>query len=401
MLRALAFALVTPLASGCALERPTSLSCPAFVDARPLVAETGQGIPADPIPRAMQDTVATMAAAEAEIAAALRAEIGRSPGRDVTFQVVTLSAGGQFGAFGAGFLTGWSENPVTPRPDFNLVTGVSAGATLAPVAFAGPAFDPLLAFWRGADRDRILRLRPLPAWLVAPGLASPAPLEAFLSEALNPPLLGAVAAGHDDGRRLLVGAANLDTGAGEVFDLGAAAAQPGGAPCLREAILASAAIPALFPPRQINGALYADGGLREQVFLRAVEEARTDVTREMDAEVTVEAYLIVNGALRPPPGPVPDRLTSYTLRALDVLADEVLRDSIEEAVAFAESRPGWRLRGIRADLPADRCPAVREVIGGFDPCLTEALFDHGRAIGRSAPIDWLDAAELRALAAEL
>ena len=43
---------------------------------------------------------------------------------------ISLSAGGQWGAFGAGFLTGWSQNTVTPRPPFDLVTGVSAGAIL-------------------------------------------------------------------------------------------------------------------------------------------------------------------------------------------------------------------------------------------------------------------------------
>jgi hypothetical protein len=38
-------------------------------------------------------------------------------------QVLELSGGGQYGAFGAGFLNGWSEQGT--RPQFDLVTGIS------------------------------------------------------------------------------------------------------------------------------------------------------------------------------------------------------------------------------------------------------------------------------------
>ncbi|MGB3408798.1 MAG: patatin-like phospholipase family protein, partial [Jannaschia sp.] len=242
----------------------------------------------------------------------------------------------------------------------------------------------------------------VPGWLVAPSLADPAPLAGFLDRALDARLMDAIAAGHADGRRLLIAATNIDSGAGDIFDLGEAAVAGDGAPCLRDAILASAAIPALFPPRNINGALFADGGLRQQVFLDAIDDARGAVTRDMGVDVRVEAYLVVNGALRAPDTPVGDRLIDYTLRSLDTLADEVLRDSITEAVTFAESRPGWRLRGIRADLPRDTCATGGGAeIGGFDPCLTAALFDHGRAEGQRTPINWLSEAELRALADEL
>jgi len=69
------------------------------------------------------DEIAAEMAADA-IAQALE-QTRRGP---VTLNVLTLSSGGQYGAFGAGFLRGWGENATTPRPDFELVTGVSAGA---------------------------------------------------------------------------------------------------------------------------------------------------------------------------------------------------------------------------------------------------------------------------------
>lgn len=53
--------------------------------------------------------------------------------------ILILSGGGAKGAFGAGFLQGWgtvTEGP-TVRPEFDVVTGVSTGALIAPFAFVG------------------------------------------------------------------------------------------------------------------------------------------------------------------------------------------------------------------------------------------------------------------------
>ncbi|MEM7491051.1 MAG: patatin-like phospholipase family protein, partial [Pseudomonadota bacterium] len=54
-------------------------------------------------------------------------------------QFLALSGGGARGAFGAGLLVGWTESGT--RPSFDLVTGISAGALIAPFAFLGPEGD--------------------------------------------------------------------------------------------------------------------------------------------------------------------------------------------------------------------------------------------------------------------
>ena len=399
-MRLLLLLLALPLLAGCAVLRPQRVDCPAFAAGSLGAALSTQGgVLSEGEAARMTDRMAERA--EEGIEDALRARVaGVAPGRSVTFDVVTLSAGGQFGAFGAGFLSGWSGNG---RPEFEFVTGVSAGAILAPAAFAGPAFDGLLSYYDGLGRDGVLRLRPSLAWAAAPSVAVPAPLEAFLTRALDAELLATLAAGDAAGRQLLIGATNVDAGTAEVFDLGAAARAPGAALCIREAMLASAAIPGLFPPRDLNGALHADGGLRQHVFLRALERARRSVEAGSGVDIRVEAYLIVNGALLPPARPVDDALPAYVVRSVEILADEVLRASIEDALDFAEGRPDWRLRGMRAELPAGVCAGgVGEgEVGGFDPCLTAALFAHGRARAMERPIDWLDEAELRRLAREL
>jgi len=50
-----------------------------------------------------------------------------------------LSTGGAEGAYGAGFLNGWSA--AGTRPQFAAITGVSTGALMATYVFAGPQYD--------------------------------------------------------------------------------------------------------------------------------------------------------------------------------------------------------------------------------------------------------------------
>ena len=50
---------------------------------------------------------------------------------------LSLSGGGADGAFGAGVLNGWTARGT--RPSFEIVSGVSTGALIAPLAFLGPS----------------------------------------------------------------------------------------------------------------------------------------------------------------------------------------------------------------------------------------------------------------------
>ncbi len=55
---------------------------------------------------------------------------------------LALSTGAEDGAYGAGFLNGWTASG--QRPEFLVVTGVSSGAIIAVYAFAGPKYDATL-----------------------------------------------------------------------------------------------------------------------------------------------------------------------------------------------------------------------------------------------------------------
>src|SRR5437763_486070 len=72
----------------------------------------------------------------------------------------TPPARGLHSAYGVGVLKGWSDSGA--RPEFDVVTGVSAGALMSTFAFLGPQYDDFLrANLVGTRRQDFLRLRPL------------------------------------------------------------------------------------------------------------------------------------------------------------------------------------------------------------------------------------------------
>src|ERR1700685_23557 len=82
----------------------------------------------------------------------------RSPG---LLRQVPRGAGG---AFGAGALVGWSQRGT--RPDFQIVTGVSAGALIAPLAFLGQDWDlQLTEAFSGASTQHLMHANWLGALL--------------------------------------------------------------------------------------------------------------------------------------------------------------------------------------------------------------------------------------------
>src|SRR4029453_1120329 len=60
-------------------------------------------------------------------------------GPDKAITMLLISGGGENGAYGAGVLCGWSESG--ERPEFDVVTGVSTGGLIGPLAFLGRDYD--------------------------------------------------------------------------------------------------------------------------------------------------------------------------------------------------------------------------------------------------------------------
>ncbi|AQT67678.1 Patatin [Anaerohalosphaera lusitana] len=220
--------------------------------------------------------------------------------------ILALSGGGSKGAFGAGYLNGWSDTGT--RPQFNIVTGISTGALIAPLAFLGPEYDEELAIsYTTVETKDILRARGLLGNGILPLLfsesyATTKPLQRMIDGLLTPEVFRAIAAEHAKGRRLYIGTTNIDAQRMMVWDMGAIASSdhPDARKLFEKVMLASASIPGAFPPVlfevQIDGKLYdemhVDGGV-----ITGVIGYGSSLQKGLDTNAACNLYVIKNGKL--------------------------------------------------------------------------------------------------------
>ena len=189
---------------------------------------------------------------------------------------LVISGGGDNGAFGAGLLVGWSARG--DRPQFNLVTGISTGALTAPFAFLGREYDlTLREIYTQIGPNDIFTKRDLLAAFSNDAMADTTPLSNMISRYLDQPMIDKIAEEYRKGRLLLIATTNLDQGRPVIWNIGAIAEsrQPGARELIVKVLLASAAIPGMFPPVmfdvEIDGKqhqeMHVDGGAMAQAFL--------------------------------------------------------------------------------------------------------------------------------------
>ena len=222
--------------------------------------------------------------------------------------LLSVSGGGEDGAFGAGLLNGWTVEG--SRPVFTLVTGVSTGALTAPFAFIGSAADaPLRNVYTGVTLADIAIQRRMTAAIFDDAMSDTRPLFGTISRELGDDLLAAIAQGYREGRLLLIGTTNLDTQLPVVWNIGAIAnsGDPRAPNLIRRILLASAAIPGVFPPVlfdvQVDGRdyqeLHVDGGAVAQAFLypTAVAAQRRANMRARRPVPVIRTWLIRNARM--------------------------------------------------------------------------------------------------------
>jgi hypothetical protein len=220
---------------------------------------------------------------------------------DVSY--LAISGGGANGAFGAGLLFGWTQTGT--RPEFQIVTGVSAGALTAPFAFLGPAWDDQMRqAFLGEASVHLLRRRTF-LGLFTPGLFDGAVLRNLVRKYVTDELLRAIAAEHAKGRRLLVATTNLDTEQLVIWDMGAIAATGGAAAreLFATVMVASASVPVVFPPTMIEVSdgrhtfqeMHVDGGAESAFF--AIPQTLLLGTALTPDGYERHLYIIVNAQL--------------------------------------------------------------------------------------------------------
>ena len=301
-------------------------------------------------------------------------------GRRPVLTSLALSGGGSDGAFGAGLLGGWTASG--KRPEFDLVTGVSTGALTAPFAFLGPSYDEALRLvFTQSDTKDIATAHPLRGLLGGDSLSSNAPLAKIVAHYVDEGFLQEVAAEHLKGRRLLIGTTNLDAERPVIWDMGAIATSggPEALELFRTVLLASAAIPAVFPPGFIkvsaNGGVYeemhVDGGATREVFLVPTQFMASKSDRRLGINPIRRAYIIRNGRVAPEYKVVKAKTLSIAGRAVSSLIKSQGVGDLYELYVFAKKN------GIDynvAYIPGDFHDTSTQ---SFDPVYMTKLYDLG------------------------
>jgi patatin-like phospholipase/acyl hydrolase len=300
---------------------------------------------------------------------------------------LAVSGGGDNGAFGAGVLNGWTETGT--RPQFKGVTGVSTGALIAPLAFLGPDYDPILReVYTTINADLVYRFRGLTAAVFNDAMADTSPLAALISKYFDQKMLDAIAAEYRKGRLLLIGTTNLDAQRPVIWNIGAIAnsGHPGALALVHQILRASAAIPGAFQPVMIDveldgrkyQELHVDGGAIAQLFLYppSLQLGRAPFKRER------QAYIIRNARLDPDYADTERRTISIAGRAIGTMLaasgqNDVLR------IYFITRRDGvdYNLAYIGRDFVAP------EKKGEFDQAYMRALYDYGYREAK-AGLEW-------------
>lgn len=379
-----ALALATAIA-GCATLTPRNVLPESLVDEAELVGMPGVRVWGDASPRELQ---AALASAEA------RGDIKRiTAERPKAFHMLAISGGAEDGAFGAGLLAGWGDAGTRPR--FDYVTGVSAGALIAPFAFLGAKGDkPLREMFTKYGQSDILEANLLPGLFGGSAVADSAPLARLIEKYVDAKFLRDIAHERRKGRVLLIGTTNIDAQRPVLWDMGriAMSQHREAVSLFRKILLASASIPGAFPPVRFKvraggrtyEEMHVDGGITQQVFLAPSALAFKEVDHLFGAYAARRLYIIRNGKITPEWEPVEERVLPIAQRSISTLIKNQGIGDLYRMHATA------RRDGIDYNLAA--IPAAFDVKsdGPFDRAYMIPLFALGEKLGRGG-YRWLKA----------
>ncbi|RUW86130.1 patatin-like phospholipase family protein [Mesorhizobium sp. M1E.F.Ca.ET.063.01.1.1] len=303
---------------------------------------------------------------------------------------LTLSGGGSSGAFGAGILAGWTK--AGTRPQFDIVTGISTGALIAPFAFLGPAYDDELkqSFTKISDSDIYIK-HSLLGLVSSSSFTSNAPLARMLDQHITYTMLDQIVRESAKGRRLFIGTTNLDADRAVIWDMGAIAAsgRPDRLKLFKQVMLASTAIPGIFPPVQLEVTaagrtyheMHVDGGTSNEVFLMPAGLRLSELDRTFHTQMKARLYIIRNGRTMPEPSIVKATLPDIAGKAVSSLIKTQAIGDLYRLYATAK-RDGIDYNVI--DIPAD---FTVEAKSPFDNKYMRALYEKGYEIGH-AGVPW-------------
>ena len=326
--------------------------------------------------------LASIAQKDEDVRAA--AEAGRSPKSLLQADFLAISGGGDQGAFAAGVLSGWAKRG--DRPQFEVVTGVSAGALAAPFAFIGAGCDRLLrdVYTTYGARD-LYRSRGLRGYFMD-AFDDNTPMQRMVESYATDRFLDQIAEGYQDGRRLFIMTTNLDAQRPMVWDLSAVAAstRPDRRAMFAKILLASSAIPGLFPPvyfpivadGRSSTEMHVDGGVTAQLVFVPPEAKVIEIEDKIFKKRRARhLYAIRNSTIEPDYQPTPPRALAIIGRAVRTMVKYQVVSDLARLYSFAESN--------NTTFHYCSVPASFGMSGKapFDKCLARELFVSGEEIG--------------------
>lgn len=310
------------------------------------------------------------------------------PNRGDTANYLSLSGGGDNGAFGAGLLTGWTKHG--GRPEFDLVTGVSTGALIAPFAFLGPAYDDVLRqVYTEITRRDVFRQLGLMGALFGEAYADSSPLFGLISQHIDEEVLDKVAYQYKERNRwLLMATTDLDAGIPVLWNMGqiASVGTPEALNLFRKIMLASSSVPGAFPPVMFDvmvddqrfQEMHVDGAASMQVFMYpSAVGANMGRSGIVSPYKNREVYIIRNARLDSDWRQIERSTLSIMGRSISQLINSQGYGDLHRIyLTSLRDDVGFNLAFIGPDFDMQRRTP-------FDPAYMQALYDYGHRLGRA------------------
>lgn len=306
-------------------------------------------------------------------------------GKVIEQNLLALSGGGANGSFGAGLLAGWTKSG--KRPEFDIVTGSSTGAIIAPFAFLGAEYDnDLLSIYKLITRDNIYTPKILTGLISGSSVLDTTSLKKQIEIYVTPELVKEIATEHRKGRRLFMVTTHFNAMRPMIWNIGYIANEhpSGGIDLIRQVILASASIPVLFPPVEIKWEIdgkefteiHVDGAITRSVFAYPAKVNIKEIDKAQGLKFNRNVYVILNGNSELSYDPDPSGVLGIAERTTYALLRNQANADIER-IYYLSNRDDINFNMI--EIPDT---FIADGGTGFDPIYMNKLLELGEDIGK-------------------